>query len=238
MSPFELVETKYGPMIINRNDRWQYQVLKDTGIPHIEEEIQKILELVSVVLPKNAVIVDGGANVGLITIPLAKQNPNYTVIAFEPQPAIFNALCGSISLNGLENIISHRLALSDKRETLSLPIIDYNSRRDFGNVVLQPYDGHIDNRNVSAVRLDDMVEKVDFIKLDIEKMELKALQGAEFLIDKYRPWCWVEYIRSDLKELVKFFKTKGYNINYADRMNIIAQPNSNYVFEWIGNNID
>ncbi len=44
------------------------------------------------------------------------------------------------------------------------------------------------NTVIEVVRLDDAVEeKVDFIKMDVEGMELEALKGAGGIIRRYKP---------------------------------------------------
>lgn len=44
------------------------------------------------------------------------------------------------------------------------------------------------NMQIRVVRLDDVIsEKVTYIKMDIEGMELEALKGGKELIEKYRP---------------------------------------------------
>ena len=49
-----------------------------------------------------------------------------------------------------------------------------------------------DGRSVQSMAIDDlitrgMVDRIDFIKLDIEGAELRALKGAEMVLRKYRP---------------------------------------------------
>ena len=54
------------------------------------------------------------------------------------------------------------------------------------------YDGNHGNKSVESITIDDLVlknniKKVDFIKMDIEGSELRALHGASRTIKKYKP---------------------------------------------------
>ena len=231
---FKIIETKYGKIYININDRYQYPALQNSVIPHIDSEIQSILKILKT-LNEDIVFVDAGANAGLITIPIA----NYIsgqVYSYEPQKTMFEYLLHSINLNNLKNVNAFNLGLGNKNEYMKVPSIDYNRRRDFGNVVLKPVTGKGDL--VEIVKLDNEISKVDFLKVDVERMEYNVLLGAENLINTYRPWCWVEYIRSDLNQLVKFFKDKEYKVYYAEKRspNIVASP-AGETFDWFGDEL-
>ena len=231
---FKIVETKYGQIYININDRHQYPPLQNSIIPHIDSEIQNILNILKT-LDKDIVFVDAGSNAGLITIPVAK-NISGKVYSYEPQKTMFKYLTYSINLNNLKNVKAFNLGLGDENKYMKVPIVDYTKRRDFGNVVLKPLDSEGDL--IEIVKLDNEISKLDFLKVDVERMEYNVLLGAENLIDTYRPWCWIEYIRSDLKQLVDFFKNKNYKVYYAEKRsaNIVASPNGK-TFNWFGDEI-
>ncbi|MGH6680368.1 MAG: FkbM family methyltransferase, partial [Bradyrhizobium sp.] len=52
--------------------------------------------------------------------------------------------------------------------------------------------------------------RVDLIKLDVEGMELEALEGARITIERCRPVMLVETIKSDDKALRSFLEQSGY----------------------------
>jgi len=52
------------------------------------------------------IIFDIGANIGIATIVLAKQNPNSLIYAFEPFLNSYNTLLENIKLNNLKNIVA------------------------------------------------------------------------------------------------------------------------------------
>jgi FkbM family methyltransferase len=232
---FKIMQTKYGKIYINTNDRHQYPVLEHNNVPHIDIEIKNILNIIQDM--HDITFVDAGANSGLITIPVAK-NILGSVYSYEPQKIIFDHLQYSVNLNNLKNVNLFNLGLGDVNKFMKVPNIDYSKRRDFGNVVLRSTDNIFNCDIVEIVKLDDEIETANFIKIDVERMEYEVLLGAEKLINKNRPWCWIEYIRSDLNQLVSFFKNKNYKVYYAEKRsaNIVASPDGKK-YEWFGDEI-
>ena len=140
---FVVMESMYGKFIIPRHytpgppTPDPASVMLRTGKTHIEDELQNILFLISR-LPDNAIIIDGGANMGFFTIPVAQavKDKGSKIISFEPQKQIYYALCGSCALNELENVFVHNLGLGDKSTTAQLSEIDYSNKIDFGMVTI------------------------------------------------------------------------------------------------------
>jgi hypothetical protein len=64
---FTVLESVYGKFVLNRHCAYQADALIKTGYPHIEEELAKILSIIRS-LPDGSVIVDAGANIGLVSI--------------------------------------------------------------------------------------------------------------------------------------------------------------------------
>ena len=227
MTNFVIAESVYGNFILNRHDRYQYISLKNKSIPHINEEIKKILEII-IDLGDDIIVVDGGANIGLITIPIAKKTKS-KVYSFEPQKQIFYCLAGNAVINNLENIYAFNQGLGDKLEKMFVPHIDYNTGGDFGDVELNYESGN----EVFITTIDSLnLPRLDFLKLDIESMEIYALNGGKETIKKFRPWCWIEYIKSDLNDFINFFNKLDYSLYFVDEANIVASPN-NIVYPWM-----
>ena len=90
-------------------------------------------------------------------------------------------------------------------------------RSDNQSMVVNSYE------EVATTTLDAFNEPVDFIKMDIEGMEDKALRGAYFLFEKYKPICFVEIYKTDVDFLVKFFTEMGY-VGFRKDADLIAIP--------------
>ncbi|WP_292675326.1 FkbM family methyltransferase, partial [Mesorhizobium sp.] len=67
--------------------------------PHLLEKIYSIL-----FGKASGVFVDVGANIGAITVPLAKQFPHIKFFTFEPHPYVFAKLQFNVAVNSLINV--------------------------------------------------------------------------------------------------------------------------------------
>ena len=76
---------------------------------------------------KNGIVLDIGANVGLLTLPFAKKHvPKGRVYAFEPDIENYKQLEKNIDLNSLSNVIPQFIALQDNS---SIKEIEFFHRR-------------------------------------------------------------------------------------------------------------
>ncbi len=148
-------------------------------------------EVGEVTLKRGDVVVDAGANMGMFTAVAAHAGCH--VLAFEPIQYIRDTyLEKNAALNGgTVEILPY--ALSDRREELQFVSFQQNlgaSRR--------VEDLHRDMKNedptetVQAIPLDDIVrergiERIDFIKADIEGSERRLLLGAREVLRQFSP---------------------------------------------------
>jgi FkbM family methyltransferase len=133
--------------------------------------------------------VDAGANVGLMSSLLSYAvGPSGRVVSFEPHPLIFEMLTRNVerwkTIDRIGVIEPHRAALSSVAGSLPLAVDPDTFAQNKGTATLE----HADTSNVTdveTVRLDDQLSTdVGVMKLDVEKHELSALQGAESLLSR------------------------------------------------------
>ena len=63
------------------------------------------IDLFRQLLRPGDVAIDVGANIGALTVAMARLvQPGGAIVAFEPQRAIFDILCDNLRLNGLANV--------------------------------------------------------------------------------------------------------------------------------------
>lgn len=223
---FTVIESIYGRFIVNRHCAFQAEALIKTGRTHIEAELQSILSLVGT-LPPNCVFVDAGANIGLVCIPVAQaiRKKNGSVHAFEVQRMMFNALCGSVALNDLENLHVHHQGLGSAKTLLKVPRLDYGVPQDFGMLSLVSQTGFSAYENVELVAIDDMkLPRLDFLKIDVEGMEIDVLKGARRTIEAHLPWGWIEYWKVGVNVIKQQFAGLPYKFFEADKMNMLCAP--------------
>ena len=180
----ELIDTRYGKMWVFADDPGCSRMLKEYG-EFSELEVATIAHY----LPADGTVLDIGANIGALTLPLAKIAKK--VIAFEPQDEVRMLLERNIELAGLTNVEVMPYALGFKQATAY-----YSQAASFwadspGSVPMleKPVAGA---KEVQMVMLDSFHLQPDFIKLDVEGMEVHVLAGGAETIKAHRPTMLVE----------------------------------------------
>lgn len=222
MIPNRLVNSHYGPMIINENDRFIGRSIEHFGT-WAADDIELIKSICHILLENKSHlhVYDVGANIGTHTVALAKHfGHRITIRSFEAQRQIYYMLCGNIAVNGLDNVYCEHLAVSDQESSsISISLPNYQQENNFGGLELLP-PCHSDNQYmtkngselVHTTTIDHYSEQVDFIKLDVEGMEHLALRGAEETFTKYKPICFFEVLKTDVEQVKIFFAKKDYKI--------------------------
>ena len=222
---FTVIESIYGRFVVNRHCKFQAEALIKTGKPHIQDELDVMLAIVDT-LPNGAFVVDAGANIGLVAIPLAERlKPRGgTVLAFEVQRMIYYALCAGAALNDLDNLFTFHQGLGSHARVERLASPDYGVPQDFGmySLLNQPPER---NEAVQITTLDDLgLPRLDFLKIDVEGMEMEVLAGAKGMIGRHRPWCWVEYWMVGAETIAGAFAGLGYECYVVDQLNMLCAP--------------
>lgn len=229
---FVVLDSVYGKFIVARTCMFQAEALVKTGYTHIEGELNNIFSIVDT-LPDNAVIVDGGANIGFFSVPVAHktQGRGTRIISFEPQRQLFQALGGSLALNGYRHVYLHNCGLGAEPGQAQLPQVDYSKVQDFGTISLSNdttvnEDGWMADQVVDITSIDAMaLPRLDFFKLDVEGYEVSALTGALATIKQHRPWIWVEYFITGVDPIKQVLADlPDYSFYIVDYQNMLVAP--------------
>lgn len=131
---------------------------------------------------KGDTVLDLGAHIGLHTIPLAREvGPNGRVISVEPLPRTAECLRRSLICNGLFDRCELVVAAAGDENGESVFYLGSNSM--LGS--LYPMVDDQRSVDVREIRIDDYIgtnRRIDFVKLDVEGAEIKALKGMHGLI--------------------------------------------------------
>ena len=156
----------------------------------------------------NPVIVDIGANTGNHLVYFAKIMQASKVIPIEFHPDILATLKKHISINQVSNIDLSILGYAIGENSGTSFIKEHPAK----DLCLTEIDNNIINgTKVEVMTLDDLIkEKVDFIKVDVQGTEVKALTGAKNLISIYQPDMLVEVAKNHMKDFRKFLEAVKY----------------------------
>jgi FkbM family methyltransferase len=152
---------------------------------HYEPELTFLEKILS---PGN-VFVDAGANFGIYTLVASKLvGKTGRVVAFEPTAQSFAILRQNIALNGLTNIVTFSMALSEKAGKAWL----YHGPDPVRNSLGKAPSWAEEAEEVAVESLDNVlgqasIERVDVIKIDVEGAEELVLRGANNTLRTMRP---------------------------------------------------
>ena len=258
---FVTASTDHGMMIFNRFDQhlvreglgygMGYQLLETSS--YDQSEVDLLVTLLDVrrrIYGDGVIAVDCGANIGVHTIEWARHMATWgVVVAFEAQERIYYALAGNIAINNCFNARAIHAAVTTKPGVMKMPSPNYCIASSFGSLELKYRDGvefigqHIDYSEnkmitVQATCLDAFkFPRLDVLKIDIEGMELDALEGGQHCINQLRPIIVVESNKSDAEKLRDWLESRGYwilpvGINFLavhteDRCLPLIQPQKN-----------
>jgi FkbM family methyltransferase len=157
-----------------------------------EQEVELLLRLVR----PGDVAVDVGANVGTHAVALAARvGPAGKVIAFEPQGPVFELLRLNAVRNAPGTIEVRRQGVAGAPGVMVVPRLDYSAHVNLGAIALAPVGAHpaaeVDEVEVTSIDALDLA-RCDFLKLDVEGMELAALRGARRTLERLHPILYIE----------------------------------------------
>jgi FkbM family methyltransferase len=245
---FVLAASNHGTMIVNRFDYCMvgpdrgygvgFQILEAAAFD--PGEVKIALELLALRRKHHGdgvIAIDCGANIGVHTIEWASSMTGWgSVIAIEAQERVYYALAGNIAINNCFNALAVHAAVSSEPGTMQIPNPNYFMPSSFGSLELrqrpgnefigQPIDYADNTVLIRKMTLDELnLPRVDFIKIDIEGMEMEALSGARETIRKYRPILLIEKIKTDVRQLEQWLQGNGYQLMTLG-INILAVHHS------------
>jgi len=166
------------------------------------------------------VVIDAGANIGYYTVLMSKIIGNGgKVYAFEPDKSCFDLLKKNCRLNRCYNVVLINKALYDKEKEIKF----YIDNEDNASNSIFKGKKTIEVK-VQATTLDkEIKEKINFMKMDIEGAELKALTGGvKLLEDCNKIVMEVPEARKDYEDIKQLLIKNHYKIERLDEGNILC----------------
>ncbi|WP_293115185.1 FkbM family methyltransferase [Okeania sp. SIO1I7] len=172
-------------------------------------EPETIKELKRIIKPGD-VVVDIGANIGALTLPLAEYvGVDGCVIAFEPTSWAYGKLQNNLSLNPhlLNRVRTEQMMLlEEEKELPSFVYSSWNLSASEDKLTHPQHKGRLMTTDGGqGISLDGYFEKhphkkVDLIKLDVDGYELAVLKGARKLLLRDSPKIILEMARQNEEE--------------------------------------
>ena len=181
---------------------------------HIYQQFKKYVK-------PGSTVVDVGGHIGVHTLSLSKLvGENGVVHVFEPQVKLFTELLLNMRLNDRSNIVFHRKALGDKKQTVELNVTDPTNE---GNTSIG-----LGGDKVQMQRLDDLkLTNVSLIKIDVEGYEEQVIEGALKTIASQKPILIIEiWGDEECPKKIEKIKSLGYQaFNIANVHDYLFIPN-------------
>ncbi len=173
------------------------------------------------IVKSNWVCFDVGANIGYWSLLLAGLCTEGEIHSFEPSPVPFSVLKDNIALNKYTNVRTNDVAMSNKPDKVRFFVsrdTGFSSLKDTSRKVIRK------KIEVSCTTLDEYVlknnvNKIDFLKIDIEGAEKLMLTGAtDALKSRKLKLIFIELINLNLsifnesvESVVLLLKSFGYS---------------------------
>jgi FkbM family methyltransferase len=205
--PTELTaDTWNGRLTFNSGDRLisKFLYVRRAYEQHYLTQVIDYLDRSGLRTPERDVVLDIGANIGMIAIALVKHGWFARAIAFEPEPYNFRLLSQNVRQNGYDEAIACRqLALSSEAGDLDLVLNEGNLGGHFipqagsatDTSVAAPATVRIKTVRIKTVTCDEilaeefpgLIDRIGLVWMDIEGHEGYFFQGAAQTLERGIP---------------------------------------------------
>ncbi len=190
------------------------------------------------IIQKNWICLDIGANYGMFTKKLSELvGPNGYIYSFEPQPFAFSGLQEHIKDYSLKNVTAFNVALTDidSKSELNMLIPTKDGSTSSGRALISTgltqdlkqihkksefnfYENNeisVTSKTLDSIIIENKVNKIDFIKIDVEGYEMYVLNGAINSISKYKPILQIEiafnyHTNDNFNQIYELLSPHGY----------------------------
>ena len=190
-------------------------------------------------------VLDVGANIGMTALALSQICPRGQIAAIEPVPHTFQHLQRNVAEADLGNIKIFNFALGSRE---GLALMQGHPSNFACSFIADNYkipDSDHFSYEVTVKRLDETfcelsLDRLDFMKVDVEGFELEVFEGAKETLSTYRPivflemnhWCLNIYRQMSIPEfrerLMEYFPYV-YAIDGLDYLDYLDQRNVHHI---------
>ncbi len=198
-----------------------FQRLYKTG--RLGVDYQDIYFLKNIVRPGDY-CVDIGAHLGYFTIELSRiAGNNGHVYAIEPMSKFYNTLRGIVESKKLKNTTLYPFAMGGESEFVEMGIPKVNNVKKFAYARVirsSTFLEYVESEKVKNVDGDELfrdLTRLDFIKCDVEGLELPVLQSFREVIGKHHPVILCELSDpQERKTILRLLGPHAYRLFYLE----------------------
>lgn len=164
------------------------------------------------------VVLDIGANIGIMTVHLAQKLPNCKIHAFEPMPDNISVFKKIIAKYSIKNVTFHEIALGETSGTVKMILPTKSGAKMQGL-------SHVKHDSITewneGIEVETPIEPLDKlfkdeviqgIKMDVENFEYFVLRGGKEILAKNLPIIYTELWNNDNRQkCFRFLKELGYS---------------------------
>lgn len=218
----ELVQCRFGPRIVMELDLSRLTDVLALCYGPGENEVGYACRRLC---PPDGVVADIGGNIGTTALAFAAHVPAGRVHVFEPSPAMLTCLRRNIELSGATNVTVHAYGVGDVARSgrLQVAIAGNPGSAFIADGEAERGDGSVGDA-IEVRRLDEALAglgRLDFVKIDVEGLELRVLRGGEALLRRHRPSVLFEVNEGALRrggtsgrEVCEYLLSLGYRLHY------------------------
>ncbi|MFM9108434.1 MAG: FkbM family methyltransferase [Chloroflexota bacterium] len=159
-------------------DGWSFAVNNREQVRRIWEDGARGREYEAGRLPRNPVIVDAGAHVGVASHWLARRYPDALVLAYEANPDTFRLLRRNLAVNGMTRVLPFNIAIGTGWDGVTFYTMPNDTWGDAAVRHVWHDERTVEMRVPSAPLSALLSTPVDLLKLDVEGVEAAALREA------------------------------------------------------------
>ena len=204
-----------------------FQKLYKTG--RLGVDYQDIYFLKNLVRPGDYCI-DVGAHLGYFTIELSRlAGSTGHVYAIEPMSKFFNTLKSMVENKKLGNVTCYQFAMGGETGYVEMGIPRVNNMKKFAYARVMQTSAtleYVESEKVKNVYGDELFKdlpRVDFIKCDVEGLELSVFRSFREIISKHRPIILCELGDPlERKKLLDLLSPFSYHLFYLENKKLKA----------------
>lgn len=187
------------------------------------------LEYMSQHINENDTVIDIGANIGNHTVFLSKYTKAKLIYAIEPLVIAYKMLLCNIALNYCHNVNVDYIGLGlNAFEHVGYPYTVYEKTNlgatrifaeEYPKTFIETYKNYYKedpwkHHRVMLVTGDSLFhdKKIDFMKIDVEGMEMQVLNGLQSTIDKNKPKIFIEVSNEHVKDFFEWTQKNNYKV--------------------------